>query len=295
MTSGELHDHQEAERSRVQAYRSTMTRTTKSKQYKTWDQHKRSEVSRQKKDYLKKADRTRKSSKSAKKLSPTTPGTSPNDASTNSPKPSSSRSSLYRNVQALRKLAASMTPKSRSCVLSKVYGNSSPCTKAALTEYSSVIDEKSCSMSRTTVWRKQNEVTALISSGSANDKKEMISNVFGSRTSVTQTANDTIVRNLQLTFDGLGRNDNYSRVIKSTVVHSAIGEGISGRGIARAFGAGRGLVAKLAKMKNDAASTWRLSFRQAPRSSKLTDVVRDCIIKFYYQHDVSRNQERRTL
>jgi translation initiation factor 2 beta subunit (eIF-2beta)/eIF-5 len=139
------------------------------------------------------------------------------------------------------------------------------------------------SVARTTAYRKQCEVSQTLPSLARESRRQVIDSTLSA-----EEGEKDVVRNLRDTFENLG-TDNYSRALKSALVHSAVGGSVTARGLCRMIGSGRKLTTKLANLKSvDAATQWRLSLRQAPRSSKLSDAVRKTVLSFYHRSDISR-------
>ena len=156
------------------------------------------------------------------------------------------------------------------------------------------------SPSRQTRWRKKATALEALTPLSPSSK------VAAVKTLITQSSPNTrqtfdaagitpkknvgenIVHNLQGAFQTLHRNDNETVAMKKNILQGVSGGEVSANSITRLFGVGRKLALVARKVRMDPLLQWRLSLKQEPRSSRLSDSVRNHVMQFYYDSDISR-------
>ena len=76
--------------------------------------------------------------------------------------------------------------------------------------------------------------------------------------------------------------------LKKTLLQAVSGNTVSANSVTRLFGVGKKLAQSARKARMDPVIQWRMSLRQASRSTKLSDETRNWVIDFYYQQDITR-------
>lgn len=324
MSPAEREEHLKKERMRVHEIRNKKRKSAEgrnelSEQYKNWHDKSRKNISRQKKQALLAKDRERKSKTVSKpdastldeienhetfdELVTSTPveNVGDPDVSLTEPQPSSTMSLAVPQPSVIpvaefelpTMSPPTMSPPTMSTSDVQVHPDSSDAIM-------STADETlvSPSASKSTTWRRKTEIKKALISLTPKSKAATLAGVIEecspttsshlTDAGVTKPQNAQVVQNLQYAFETLDKHDNTSNLVRSTLLKGVAGPGISGRGLSRLFGVGRPQANAAMKARNAVTIQWQMSLRQAPRSSRLSDEIRDSVLRFYYKPEISR-------